>query len=194
MVQSTYICPDLELRYGANSSSPLSNVGLNAIASTNKTYSQLLYVDHNIATNEVYFTTITDGTGLARTIKKSGLDYDGSELDSATVELWKLFDNDGNVVALNDVAINVSGSTSSICEYNYQYENNINPSFEIAIVAKESNTTDYYEFDYDDISVGFVGGTNIITINVTSKSGSYIIKINGSARNANSNFTVLATE
>ena len=208
-ISSTYFAPNVTLNYVLDNSST-GSISMADVPKTTKTYSQILLIDYNISIDDVYFTTITDD-GTNRTITKSGKGADGTDMNQEELDSWGLYkvtQNGNNVVVdvidpttqLNNFPIDIPNNVSSICEYNYRYTAAATPSYKIAIEPRKydsniDNVTyeDYYQFDYDDITVGLTGSTETVTITVTTKSGSYVIKINGTARSKDDTIQVTGT-
>ena len=194
---STYFAPNVTLNYVLDNSST-GSISMADVPKTTKTYSQILLIDFNISIDDVYFTTITDD-GTNRTITKSGKNADGTDMNQTELDSWGLYkvtQNGNNVVVdvinpttqLNNFPIDIPNNVSSICEYNYRYTATATPSYQIVIEPRKYNSNidsatyeDYYQFDYDDITVGLTGSTETVTITVTVKDDDYVIYINNTA-------------
>ena len=146
------------------------------------------YIDYNTANEEVWYTHIVKVGNAAATYT---LECSNEEPENE----WALFDDQGNTVNITSISINATGNTK-LYDYWYMYgsEETVTEVITIDSVTATSNLTNLIDNEYvvSGNSVSFTT-TEAFTVHIVTKSGSYVLKINGTAKNANSTEQVSAS-
>lgn len=164
-----------------------------AVKTTTSIYSQILYIDHNVTTGDIFETTIQKVNSEAPTYKiyKIGEGHTTTgftpvEIDTtAQKPAWKLYRivnnknvlvdltsaSDTNATAIKTQLTNIAASTgTTILEYEYDALTSATNTYAIHInMTLDNNELYYYKFTGDDVTVTTdnVGGT-IIYVNVSN--------------------------
>ena len=147
----------------------------------------LQFVDYNTATDEVWYTDIIKVGDNAQTYAIIGPDEPTNE--------WNLYDDDGNIISdVDDIEIDVTGCINQLYDYWYMYGSEATVTEAIVIDTEETAfaTEGIHKYSVTGNSVS-ISTTETFTVHVVTKSESYVLKINGTAKNRNSTEEISAS-
>ena len=189
--ESTYIPRSMTLRYNSGA------MTATAVRTTTSIYSQILYIDHNVTSGDIYETVIqkVDSNNPTYNVYKIGINgttagFTRTEIDqTAQKPEWKLYavvdnknvsvdltnasDTNANAIksALTSIANTTVTAANTILAYEYDTSADATNTYAIHIntVLDTNSSGSYYVFTGDDITMTTdnVGGT-IIYVNVSN--------------------------
>ena len=157
----------------------------------------MTYIDYNKAEKDSYITTIKQvGTGNSST--KSYLITNTNfetEEENVTIEgnLWNLFDDQGNVITINNIGTLTTTGTTRIVQY--EYYSNIDNTFDMFVTTNVNSNTYLASPTGNKITVGPTANEGYEDqIKVVFKDGAYVIYINGTEVSQGNNYDIVFGE